>query len=169
LFKRSRAKSHRPQTGKKKEAAMKDVQALRVQVPIPISAGDVAAIAASAQKSVPDPVAGTAMTKELCPHATDRISTLKRNQWYQIQAVAAATELAIAAIGFYRVRELVAALIIFSFLFGIVGIAFLTLFLIQELALKRVIQVVARLACVRPRHAAVSSQRNSDCALGSPR
>jgi hypothetical protein len=44
--------------------------------------------------------------------------------------------IAIAAIGFYRVRELVAALIIFSVLFGILGIALLTLFLIQELALK---------------------------------
>jgi hypothetical protein len=148
---------------------MKDVQTMRVQVPIPISAGDAAAIAASTQKSVPDPVAGTAMTKEICPHATDRISTVKRNHWYQIQAIAGATGLAIAAIGFYRVRELVAALIIFSFLFGIVGIALLTLISIHELALKRVIQVLARLACVRPRHAAVSSQPDSDCALGSPR
>jgi hypothetical protein len=44
--------------------------------------------------------------------------------------------IAIVAIGFYRVRELVAALIIFSVLFGILGIALLTLFLIQELVLK---------------------------------
>jgi hypothetical protein len=96
-------------------------------VPIPISAGDGAAIAASAQKSVLDPVAGTAMTKELCPDVTDRISTPKRDHWYQIQAITGATGLAIAAIGFYRVRELVAALFIFTFLFGIVGIALMTL------------------------------------------
>ena len=80
-----------------------------------------------------------------------------------------AVGMAIAAMGFYQVRELVAALVIFSILFGIMGMALLILFLIQEVALKGVTQVEARLACVRARHIAVSSQRNSDRVLRSIR
>ena len=90
---------------------------------------------------------------------TRRMSTLTRNHRHRIQALACAMGIAIAAIGFYRVRELVAALIIFSVLFGILGIALLTLFLIQELALKGVIQVGARLAGVRARHSDASCTR----------
>ena len=80
-----------------------------------------------------------------------------------------AVGMAIAAMGFYQVRELVAALVIFSILFGIMGMALLILFLIQEVALKGVTQVEARLACVRVRHIAVSSQRDSDRVLRSTR
>jgi hypothetical protein len=93
-------------------------------------------------------------------HTIRRTSTLRRNHHlHRIQALACAMGIAIAAIGFYRVRELVAALIIFSVLFGILGIALLTLFLIQELALKGRIRVGARLAGVRARHSDASGRR----------
>ena len=42
----------------------------------------------------------------------------------------------ITVIRFYRVCELLAALIIFSVLFGMLGIVLLTFFLIQEFTLK---------------------------------
>lgn len=51
-----------------------------------------------------------------------------------------------AAAEFYSVRELAAALIIFSVLFGTIGTAVLSLILIQEAALKRVARMEARLA-----------------------
>jgi len=95
--------------------------------------------------------------------------TIKQNHWYQIQAIVGATGLVMAAIGFYRVRELVAALVVFSVLFGMLGIALLALFLIRELASKGVAQVEARLASVHARHGGVSSQRDSDRVLGGQR
>jgi len=52
----------------------------------------------------------------------------------------------LAAAEFYPVRELAAALIIFSVLFGTTGIALLSLILIQEAALKGVAHIEARLA-----------------------
>ena len=96
--------------------------------------------------------------------------TMKRGRSYQVgKAVVGAVGVAIAAMGFYQVREMIAALVIFSILFGTMGIALLMLFLIQEIALRGVTQVEARVACVRARHIAVSSQRDSDRVLRSPR
>lgn len=94
---------------------------------------------------------------------------LKRNHWYQIQAIVGATGLVIATFGFYRVRELVAALIVFSVLFGVLGIALLGLFLIQELASKGLAQVEAHLPSVHARHAGGSSQTDGDRVLGGQR
>jgi hypothetical protein len=96
--------------------------------------------------------------------------TMKRGRSYQVgKAVVGAVGVAIAAMGFYQVREMIAALVIFSILFGTMGIALLMLFLIEEIALRGVTQVEARVACVRARHIAVSSQRDSDRVLRSPR
>jgi hypothetical protein len=96
--------------------------------------------------------------------------TMKRGRSYQVgKAVVCAVGVAIAAMGFYQVREMIAALVIFSILFGTMGIALLMLFLIQEIALRGVTQVEARVACVRARHIPVSSQRDSDRVLRSPR
>ena len=96
-------------------------------------------------------------------------SIMKRGHSYQVHAVVGAIGVAIAAMGFYQVRELVAALVIFGILFGTVGMALLILFLIQELALKGVTQLEARLACVHARHAAISDQRDKDHVVRSPR
>ena len=96
--------------------------------------------------------------------------TMKRGRSYQVgKAVVGAVGAAIAAMGFYQVREMIAALVIFSILFGTMGIALLMLFLIQEIALRGVTQVEARVACVRARHIPVSSQRDSDRVLRSIR
>ena len=96
--------------------------------------------------------------------------TMKRGRSYQVgKAVVGAVGAAIAAMGFYQVREMIAALVIFSILFGTMGIALLMLFLIQEIALRGVTQVEARVACVRARHIAVSRQRDSDRVLRSIR
>jgi hypothetical protein len=60
------------------------------------------------------------------------------------------------------VRELVAVLILFSVLFGILSVALLIVFLIRELALKGVIQAETGLIFARARHANASSQRDRD-------
>jgi hypothetical protein len=86
-------------------------------------------------------------------------AAMKRGHSYQVQAIVGAMGLAMAAMGFYQVRELVAALLVFSVLFGTLVMALLILFLIQELALKGVTQLEACLACVRARH--VSANRLS--------
>jgi hypothetical protein len=95
---------------------------------------------------------------------------MKRSDPYKVaKAVVGTIAVALTTMAFYPVREFLAALLIFSVLFGAVGIALLILFLIQELALKGVTQLEARLACVRARHAAISGQRGDDHVLRSPR
>jgi hypothetical protein len=95
---------------------------------------------------------------------------MKRSDCYKVtKAIVGAIAVALVAIAFYPVRELLAALLIFSVLSGTVGMALLILFLVQELALKGVTQLEARLACVRARHAAISGQLDDDQVLRSPR
>jgi hypothetical protein len=77
--------------------------------------------------------------------------------------------LSIGVAEFDSVRELVAALIIFSILFGTMGMALLSLLLIQDLALKGVEHLESRMARVRTRQGAVSSQRDQNHVLRSPR
>ncbi len=52
----------------------------------------------------------------------------------------------LAAVEFYSMRELAAALIIFSVLFGVIGTVVLCLILIQEMSLRAVAQIEARVA-----------------------
>jgi hypothetical protein len=90
---------------------------------------------------------------------------MKRSQAYQVQAVAVALGVAMPAMGFYQVRELLAALLIFSVLFGAVGMALLILCLIQEVALKGVTCLEACVAYVRAWHSGISGQPTKDHAL----
>jgi hypothetical protein len=78
-------------------------------------------------------------------------------RWVPI-VIAVVLWLSIGAVELYPVRELVAALIIFSVLFGTMGIALLSLFLIQDLALKGVAHLESHMAYVRVRHGAISGQ-----------
>lgn len=83
--------------------------------------------------------------------------------------IAAVSGFTIGAAGFYSVREVVAALIIFSILFGTMGMALLSLFLIQDLALKGVAHLESRIAYIRVRHGAISGKRDQNHVLRSPR
>lgn len=60
---------------------------------------------------------------------------------YQVQVIVGATGLVVAGVEFYPVRELVAALIIFSILFGVMAVSFFTLFLIRAAVLKSLSQI----------------------------
>ena len=74
---------------------------------------------------------------------------MKQGHHYQIPStVLAAIGVAIAAVEFYQVRELLAELLIFSVLFIAMGMALLILFLIQEVALKGMARLEARMAYV---------------------
>jgi hypothetical protein len=72
---------------------------------------------------------------------------------------ATAVGLALSATHLYRVLELLAALLIFSVAFIILGTIFLIFFLIDELAFKGVLEIEAGVARVRARHATALSQR----------
>jgi len=59
---------------------------------------------------------------------------MKRN--YAVRGIAVLLGISAAAFEFYPVRELVAALLMFSILFGVVGAGFLVLVAAEELALR---------------------------------
>ena len=77
--------------------------------------------------------------------------------------------LALSAAAFYQVRELLAALVIFSVVFSTVGTAFLILVLIEEAALKGITLLEARMVCVRARYTAVSAHLHGEHIPESPR
>ena len=89
-------------------------------------------------------------------------STMKCHS-YQLEAIMGAIVVSMVAAAFYQVRELAAALLMFSVLFGTVGMAFLILFLIQELALKGLIRIETSMAHIRGQDTVASPQphRNS--------
>jgi hypothetical protein len=88
--------------------------------------------------------------------------TMKRSHSHQVQAVVGALGVAVAAMRFYQMRELLAALLIFSLIFCIVGMALLILFLIQEVTLKGLSRIEARVAYVCAGHSGVSSKPDKD-------
>jgi hypothetical protein len=95
---------------------------------------------------------------------------MEQGHHYQIsRAVLATIGVALAAVRFYQVRELLAALLLFSLLFAAVGIGLLILFLIQEAALKGVNCIEARVAYVRAWHSGLSSQPTKDHVLRGSR
>lgn len=96
---------------------------------------------------------------------------MKTNCFHGVPIVIAVLGLSmsIGAAEFYSVRELVAALIIFSILFGTIGMALLILFLIQDLALKGVAHLESGMAYIRVPHGAISGQRSRNHVLRSPR
>jgi hypothetical protein len=95
---------------------------------------------------------------------------MKPNHLYKISiAIAVVLGLSLASAEFYSVRELAAALIIFSVLFGAIGIAFLILILIQDAALRGVAYVEARLAWALGASTVASNQQHADPMLRNPR
>jgi hypothetical protein len=91
---------------------------------------------------------------------------MKRDHIYGPEVIVGTIGVVLAVVRFYAVRELVAALIIFTILFGTLGMALLTLVLIQRMALKGLNQIESCVAYVRARHAVPSKRRH---ALRSPR
>ena len=70
---------------------------------------------------------------------------------YACRVVAVVIGVMVAAAKFYPVRELAAALLMFSVLFGIVGAGFLILIATEELALKGMTLLESQFAYVRAR------------------
>jgi hypothetical protein len=91
---------------------------------------------------------------------------MKRN--HAVRAIALVLGISLAGVEFYSVRELVAALLMFSVLFGIVGAGFLILFATEELALKGMTLLESQLAYVRARTTA-SLHRHRDLLVRKPR
>lgn len=83
-------------------------------------------------------------------------------------AVAIVFVVSVAVIEFYFVRELLAALLMFSILVAIVGTAFLILIAAEELALKGMTLLEPRFVYVRARTAA-SFHRHRDPLVRSSR
>ena len=103
-------------------------------------------------------------------HSEKRQTNMKANCFHGVpNIIAVALALSIGAAEFYSLRELVAALIIFSILFGTVVMTLLILFLIQDLALKALAHLESRMAYVCVRHGAKSGQRDQNHVLRSPR
>jgi hypothetical protein len=84
---------------------------------------------------------------------------MKRAYAYQLEVIVGVIGMAMAAIGFYEVRELVASLVLFTILFGALAMALLTLVLIRRMVLKGLTQFESCVVYVRAQHVAVSIQR----------
>ena len=95
---------------------------------------------------------------------------MKRGRHYQFsRAVLATIVVVIGAVRFYQVRELLAAWLMFSVLFGAAGMVLLVLFLIQQVALKGVIFLETLATYVRAGHSGASCQPGKHHLLRSPR
>ena len=90
---------------------------------------------------------------------------MKRN--HAVPAMAVVLGISVAAFEFYPVRELVAALLMFSILFGVVGAGFLILIATEEIALKGMTLLESRLAYMQARTA--TSHRGRDPLVRSSR
>jgi chromate transport protein ChrA len=88
---------------------------------------------------------------------------------YKLPAVIAFSLTMLIGAEFYRIRELLAALVMFTLLFGILGMAFLMMFLVEQSALKGVSYFEAGLARVRAEHHNSSVQLHPDPAFRGPR
>ena len=75
-----------------------------------------------------------------------------------VKAVAGISVLAVSASVFYRVRELLAALILFSAVFGVVIIAVLILWLVEEAAHEAAVRLETIMAHIPGRHIAAPSR-----------
>lgn len=79
-------------------------------------------------------------------------SAVRQGHYYQVLAILGAIGVAIAAVEFYEVRELVAALIIFSLLFCAIGMALAIGVLIQGVAFKGLNHLESRVSYARAHH-----------------
>ena len=84
---------------------------------------------------------------------------------HAISIVAVVLGISAAAVEFYAVRELVAALLLFSALFGIVSTGLLILVATEELALKGMTLLESRVAYIRARTSASLHSSRADHSL----
>ncbi len=87
---------------------------------------------------------------------------MKRNRRHRLLTIASASGIALAGVLFYRVREILAALLIFGILFGMLELALLLTFLIDEFLFHGMIWVEKGMAYIRARHPAQLSRRDSE-------
>jgi len=91
-----------------------------------------------------------------------RASTARRI--YSSTAVKTATGIgavALAAAVYYRIRELLAALLLFSFLFGVVMIAVLILWLVEQTAHEAAVHIETHMGHMPVRRTAAPSRRHA--------
>ena len=86
---------------------------------------------------------------------------------YKIPSVIAVALIMPVTAEFYRVRELLAAKVIFTALFGILGTALLIAFFVQESALKGMTHFELGMARIRARHSAASAHPHGDSVIPS--
>lgn len=85
-----------------------------------------------------------------------------------LKAVAGIGVIAGSASVFYRVRELLAALILFSFLFGVMMIAVLILWMAGRGTHEAAVRLETRLAHIPTRHIVAPAQAHANHIHGSP-
>jgi hypothetical protein len=85
-----------------------------------------------------------------------------------VKAAAGIGVLALSAAIFYRVRELLAALLLFSVLFGVVIIAVLILWLVEEAAHEAAVRLETCMAHIPPRHIVAPAQAHANHFRRSP-
>ena len=85
-----------------------------------------------------------------------------------VKAAASIGVLALSAAVFYRVRELLAALLLFSVLFGVVIIAVLILWLVEEAAHEAAVRLETCMAHIPSRHIVAPAQAHANHIRRSP-
>jgi hypothetical protein len=86
-----------------------------------------------------------------------------------VEAAAGIGVLALCATVFYRVRELLAALILFSAVFGVVAIAFLILWLVERGAHEAAVRLETRMSHIPSRRVVAPAQTHANQIHRSPR
>jgi len=86
-----------------------------------------------------------------------------------VKAAAGIGVLALSASVFYRVRELLAALILFSFLFGVVIVAVLILWLVERGTHEAAVRLETHMAHIPARHIFAPARAHADNIHRNPR
>jgi hypothetical protein len=79
-----------------------------------------------------------------------------------VEAVAGIVVLALSAAVFYRVRELLAALLLFSVLFGVLAIAVLILWLVERGAHEAAVRLETHMVHIPARHVVAPAQAHAN-------
>jgi hypothetical protein len=101
-------------------------------------------------------------------HSRVRTSTAKRTYTRTAEAVAGLGVLALSATLFYRVRELLAALLLFSVVLGVVIVAALILWLLGEATHEAAGRLETRVAHIPARHIVATSRGHAGHIFRSP-
>jgi hypothetical protein len=94
---------------------------------------------------------------------------LKHFPSYKITAVIAVVLAMLIGAEFYRIRELLAALVVFTVLFATLGMALLIVFLTREVAVRGMTYFERSMVHVRARHIVASAQPHGDAIFRSAR